>query len=69
VADYLGAMDVTIDRAFTDGAAGYGTPTVGAEIAVKLASGTAIFALIEARAAYTPGNAEVFTLTLDDWQN
>jgi hypothetical protein len=69
VASYLGAFDVTIDRAFTDGAAGYGIPVVGSELSVALASGTTVKALIEARAAYTPGNAEVFTLTAEDLQN
>jgi hypothetical protein len=69
VATYIGAFDVTIDRAFTDGAAGFGVPVVGGEHAVKLASGTTIKALIEARAAYTPAAQEVFTVTVDDWQN
>ena len=69
VADYIGAMDVSVDRAFTDGAAGFGTPVIGSEMSVKLASGSTIVALIEARAAYTPGNAEVFTVTLEDFQD
>lgn len=69
VGDYLGAFDVTIDRAFTDGAAGFGVPVAGSEITVKLASGQTIAALIEARAAYSPGNAEVFTVTFDDLQD
>ena len=63
VAGYLGALDVTIDRAFTDGAAGFGVPVAGSEITVDAAG--AIFALVEARAAYTPVSAEVFTLELD----
>lgn len=61
-ADYLGAFDVTIDRAFTDGAAGFGVPVVGSDASIKLAAGTSIYALIEARAAYTPASAEVFTV-------
>ena len=68
-ANYLGAFDVTIDRAFTDGAAGLGIPVVGNDINIKNASGSTIQALIEARAAYTPANAEVFTVTLDDLVN
>ena len=67
-ADYVGAYDVTVDRAFTDGAVGFGLPVVGSDMTVALASGTSLFALIEARAAYTPGNAEVFYLTLDTIQ-
>jgi hypothetical protein len=67
--DYLGAWDVTIDRAFTDGAAGFGTPVKGNDQSIKLASGTDIRALIEARAAYTPASEEVFTVSLDCLQN
>ena len=69
VADYLGAMDITMSRAFTDGAVGFGVPLVGSELSVKLASGTTIAALIEARGAYTPASAEVFTVTLEDLQD
>lgn len=67
VANYLGAFDVTIDRAFTDGAAGFGVPVLGAELGAILATGYAVQAAIEARAAYTPGNAETFTLTLENY--
>lgn len=66
VASYIGAFDVTMDRAFSDGACGFGVPVVGSDMTVKLASGTAIFGLIEARAAYAPGSSETFTVTLDD---
>jgi len=71
VADYLGAVDITIDRAFTDGACGFGVPIVGSEFMVRMpgansaSTGQSIFALVEARAAYTPASAEVFTLTAD----
>lgn len=68
-ADYIGAFDVTVDRAFTDGACGFGVPVVGPDMTVKLASGQTIRALIEARGAYTPISAEVFTVTLDTLQN
>lgn len=69
VSDYIGAVDVIVDRAFTDGAAGFGVPVVGSELSVALATGQTIYALVEARAAYTPANAEVFTVTLDLLQN
>jgi len=68
-ADYLGAFDVTVDRAFTDGALGFGNPVVGFEMGVKLASGTTIRGLIEARAAYTPAANEVFTVAFDAYQD
>lgn len=69
VADYIGAFDVTIDRAFTNGSAGFGVPTAGNDMSVKLSDSTFIYALIEARAAYTPQASESFTVTLDDLQN
>lgn len=60
VAEYLGWADVTIDKAFTDGALGIGAPASGAEIPFGRAAG--LFALIEARGAYTPASGEVFTV-------
>jgi hypothetical protein len=69
VADYVGAFDVTIDRAFTDGSAGFGLPVAGSEMSIDLASGTTLVWFVEARAAYTPTSGEVFTLSLDDLQN
>lgn len=69
VADYIGAYDVTLDRAFTDGAAGFGLPVVGAEMSIKLASGSTIYGLLEAKAAYTPVAQEVFTVTMDCLQD
>ena len=68
--DYIGAFDVTCDRAFTDAAHGSsGNPLNGTDICLKLASGSTIYGLLEARAAYTPGNAEVFTVELEAVQN
>lgn len=65
-ANYIGSMDVTVDKSMTDGAIGIGYPTVGSTLAFSPASGTSnIFCLLEARAAYTPANAEVFTPILE----
>lgn len=65
-ANYLGSLDVSTDRAFTDGAAGQGDPTNGAEINFVLAEGQRVlYGLLEARGAYTPGSAEKFTPTLE----
>ena len=66
---YLGSMDITMDRAFSDSAAGFGVPNNGFDINALLASGTTIAWALEARAAYTPASAEVFTLTVEDWVN
>ena len=63
--DYLGNIDVGSMFAFTDGAAGFGSAAAGAEMRVRLAAGATIYGLIEARGAYTPANAEVFTVTLE----
>jgi hypothetical protein len=68
VAGYIGSYDVTMDRAFTDGAKGFGLPSIGQELFFAAPNGTrAILALLEARAAYTPASAEVFTLTAEVW--
>lgn len=66
---YLGAFDVTIDRAFTDGACGFGVPVTGSDIVVKLAAGQIIYGLLEARSAITPVSAGTITTTLEVLQN
>lgn len=58
--NYVGSFDVTIDKVFTNGSEGAGLPTVGMARRFTLMSGTTLFALIEARGAYTPANAEQF---------
>jgi hypothetical protein len=66
VANYIGAFDVTSMRAFTDGAYGAGAPLTGSESMVKLDAATqSVWALVEARGAYTPTSAEVFTIGVD----
>ena len=67
---YLGAIDVASMKAFTDGSSDVGAALAGSEFLLRLSSGTAIYALIEARAAYTPAAGEAFTLileTVDDY--
>lgn len=68
-ADYLGAVDITIAKAFSDGAAGYGVPEIGAEINYYPATGKSVWCLIEARDVYTPASAEVFTVTVEALPN
>lgn len=63
---YLGSCDVTVDKAFSDAASGTGSPLIGSEITF---SAQTVYALIEARAAYTPGNAETFDVTIEVLQN
>jgi hypothetical protein len=64
-ASWLGNIDVPSMLAFTDGCTGTGSATAGSEMFLRLASGS-IFALVEAKAAYTPVANETFTLTLED---
>ena len=65
-ADYLGAIDFTCDRAFTDGAIASGVPITGSEI--NFTSDT-LYGLLEARGAYTPVSGETFTVELEVLQN
>lgn len=67
VADYLGSADVTVDQAFTDGAFGVAAPNIGSEITFDINAGSSLYWLLEARAAYTPASAEVFTLQPEIW--
>jgi hypothetical protein len=67
-AGWLGAIDITLNQAFSDAASGIGTPNVGSE-AIFVATGQTIWGLVEARGAYTPTSAEVLTVTLSILQN
>ena len=59
---YIGSFDVTIDKAFSDGAGGAGVANNGVDI--NLIYGT-VYGLVEARGAYTPTSAETFTVELE----
>ena len=65
VTDYVGACDITLDRAFTNGAEGAGVPLVGSAILAAVTAGSDLYAMIEARAAYTPTSAGTFTVILE----
>ena len=63
---HLGYADVTLDRVFRDGSKGIATPAVGSDILFDAATGSrSIYALIEARTAYTPASGETFALALE----
>lgn len=64
---WIGSFDVTIDKAFSDGAAGVGIPTTGTVMIVVNPTGRfpRIFALVEARGAYTPASGEIFTISAE----
>lgn len=66
VSGYLGFMDLTMNLSFTDDAIGFGAPAIRDAIRCMPATGSrTIYALLEARATYTPASAEVFTLYLE----
>lgn len=66
MAGWIGVLDVTTSQVFGDGCVGVAVPALGSVVPFVPASGTQnIFALLEARAAYTPANGEVFTLELE----
>lgn len=62
LADEVCEMDVTVALAGSDVSMGYGAANQGAACYVALASGTTLFGLVEARAAYTPTAQEVVTV-------
>lgn len=63
---YIGHFDVTVDQVFSDASKGIGAAAVGPDVVFSAADGsTNIYALLEARGAYTPASAEVFTLELE----
>ena len=64
-AGYVGSIDIICDKAFSDGASGNGAAPIGSEINFQLQSGTDLYGLVEARAAYTPTASEVFTFELE----
>jgi hypothetical protein len=61
---WIGSIDVTIDKAFNDAADGIGVATVGVDVPFA-AVASDIYGLLEARGAYTPASAEVYTVTID----
>jgi hypothetical protein len=67
-ASYLGWFDFPTMVGHRNFAVQIASPAVGAEIAHALSSGQTIYGLIEVRGAYTPGNAEVFTVELEIWR-
>ena len=68
-ASYLGAFEITLDRAFTDGACGFGGVVSSPDPVIKLASGQIIYGLLEARSANTPASGSTITVTLETLQN
>lgn len=66
-AGHIGYVDILMDTAWSDGA--NGASMMPTDFNIALTSGQNIYALLEARAAYTPGSGETFTLTAEVLQN
>jgi hypothetical protein len=65
-AEYFGALDVTVDQAFTDGAVGIGVPVAGPlMIFATVADSQMLYGVLEARGAYVPASAETFAIVLE----
>ncbi len=64
-ANYLGAFDVSVDRTFSDGAAGRGVSVSGSPMTITIPSGVMLYGAVEARGAITVGSAETITVTLE----
>ena len=63
---YIGALDVTLDKHFSDAEKGIGVPIAGSEINFDCTTGTQIiFGLVEARGAITPQGAKLMAVTLE----
>jgi hypothetical protein len=62
VQNYIGAMDGTFDRAFTDGAHADMLPINNrGEAVYRVRAGETIYCLLEAKSAYTPTSGEILT--------
>lgn len=69
MAGYIGYIDATFDLSATADASARGVPTSpgsAAIVAVSLTGG--LWGLLEARSAYTPGNAEVITISVEGFR-
>lgn len=70
-ANYLGAIDITVDVAFVDGAVGVGVPRTGSATEININFGAiapsaqTIYGILEARGAYTPTANGTFTVFLE----
>jgi hypothetical protein len=65
VKDLIGWADITLDRSGTASAVGRGVPSTGSGMTASPTTGTTLYGLIEATAAYTPTSGETFTVALE----
>ncbi len=62
---YIGSIDVTCTQAFSDPAAFGRASGSNPPIMFDKLTGQTLYVIVQALAAYTPGNAEVFTVSLE----
>ena len=62
---YIGFITLDALLAFSDAIAAVTVPSVDTQLYWRLASGTILYGLLEARAAYDPSSAEVYEVTLN----
>jgi hypothetical protein len=70
ISNYIGSIDITVDKVFASDATGEGVPAVGSDILITNIVGSQVktlYGLLEARGAYTPGSEEVFTVVLEQY--
>ncbi len=66
---YIGYIDATFDTSATAGASARGVPTSPGSASIIAVSPTGgLWGLLEARSAYTPGNAEVITVSVEGFR-
>ena len=68
IAGYLGSFSITLSNSGSDGSNGRGIPDTGSAITASPTSGTTIYGLLEATAAYVPTSASTITVTLEGYR-
>ena len=66
--NYVGSFTVTMNISGSDGASGRALPDTGFALTCSPTSGTSLYGLIEATAAYTPTSGETFTAVLEGFR-
>jgi hypothetical protein len=65
---YVGSFEITLSNSGSTGSVGIGIPNVGNAIIATPTSGTSIFGLIEATAAYVPVSGATFTVSIEGYR-
>ena len=68
-ATWCGRASIVLNMAGSDGATGIGVPDAGVGITMAPQSGTTVYALVEANAAYTPTSGGTFTVIIEGYRS